>query len=218
MIIFDKFGDGQSERNHTVPVCPDIPMRVITLPVLLALTKEGTREGAPSQMGERLSRPSFAASSAVLVRDEITVPLRGPRVAGRRPRTLFSNRELDLLERGLSRCKQRKATVSNRELWTVENPAKIVNSSSFRMSEALSLPAISDTNFRQLASFLTGTASHSEFVATHSKQTTGEFLTGARIACFRSAALQLKPQECCSRVAPEQGKIPLHKEPEQEPL
>ena len=134
-------------------------MRVVTLPVLLALTKEGTREGAPSQMGERLSRPSFAASSAVLVRDEITVPLRGPRVAGRRPRTLFSNRELDLLERGLSRCKQRKATVSNRELWTVENPAKIVNSSSFRMSEALSLPVISDTNFRQLASFLTGTAS-----------------------------------------------------------
>jgi hypothetical protein len=86
------------------------------------------------------------------------------------------------------------------------------------MSEELSFPVIFDTNFRQLTSFLTGTASHSEFGVTHSKQTADEFLTGARIACFRSAALQLKPQECCSRVAPEQGRIPLHKEPEQEPL
>src|ERR1700677_3596314 len=171
-------------------------MRAVTLPARLALTKERTREGVPSQKGERLSRPSLAAPPIRLVRDRIAVLLRGPRVAGRRPRTLFSNREL----------------------WTVENSAKIVNSSSLRMSEELSLPVISDTNFRQLTSFLIGTASHSEFVATHSKQTTGEFLTGARIACFRSAALQLKPQECCSRVAPEQGKIPLHKEPEQEPL
>ena len=218
MIIFYKFGDGQSERNRTVPVCPVIPVRVVTLPALLGLTKEGTREGVPSQIGEKHSRPSLAAPSAVLVRDEIAVPLRGTQVATPRPRTLFSNRELDLLERGVSHGKQRKATRSNRELWTVENSAKIVNSSSLRMSEELSLPVISDTNFRHLTSFLIGTASHSEFVAPHSKQTTGEFLTGARIACFRSAALQLKPQECCSRVAPEQGKIPLHKEPEQEPL
>ena len=218
MIIFDKFGDGQSERNRSVRVCPDNSMRAVTLPARLALTKERTREGVPSQKGERLSRPSLAAPPIRLVRDRIAVLLRGPRVAGRRPRTLFSNRELDLLDRGVSHGKQRKATRSNRELWTVENSAKIVNSSSLRMSEELSLPVISDTNFRHLTSFLIGTASHSEFVATHSKQTTGEFLTGARIACFRSAALQLKPQECCSRVAPEQGKIPLHKEPEQEPL
>jgi hypothetical protein len=218
VIIFDKFGDGQSERDRTVSVRPDNPMRVITLPALLGLTKEGTREGVPSQIGEKLSRPNLAAPSAVLVRDVITIPLRGPQVAGRRPRTLFSNRELDLLERGVSLCKQRKATVSNRELWTVENPAKIVNSSSSPTSEALSLPVIPDTSFRQLTSFLTGTTSHSEFVVTHSKQTTGEFLTGARIACFRSAALQLKPQECCSRVAPEQGKIPLHSHKEKEQL
>jgi hypothetical protein len=193
-------------------------MRVVTLPALLGLTKEGTREGVPSQVGGGLSRPSLAAPSAVLVRDEITVPLRGARVAGHAPRTPLSNRELDLLERGVSHCKQRKAPRSNRELWTVQNPTKIVSSSSFRMSEGLSLPVISDTNFRAPASFLTGSASHSEFVVTHSKQTTGEFLTGSRIAHFRSAALQLNPQECCSRVAPEQSKIPLHKEPEQEPL
>ena len=183
MIIFDKFGDGQSERNRIVSVRPDIPMSLV---------------------------PSSVRAS----RAERVITL----VAGRRPRTLFSNRELDLLERGLSHCKQRKATVSNRELWTVENPAKIVNSSSFRMSEELSGPVISATNFRQPTSFLTGTTSHSELVVTHSKQTNDEFLTGARIACFRSAAPQLKLQECCSRVAPEQGKIPLHKEPEQEPL
>jgi hypothetical protein len=35
----------------------------------------------------------------------------------------FSNRELSLLERELSRCKQRKATPSNRELSTVRNSA-----------------------------------------------------------------------------------------------
>ena len=209
MIIFDKFGDGQSERNRSVRVCPDNSMRAVTLPARLALTKERTREGVPSQKGERLSRPSLAAPPIRLVRDRIAV---------RRPRTLFSNRELDLLDRGVSHGKQRKATRSNRELWTVENPAKIVNSSSSPMSEELSFPVIFDTNFRQLTSFLTGTASHSEFGVTHSKQTADEFLTGARIACFRSAALQLKPQECCSRVAPEQGRIPLHKEPEQEPL
>ena len=86
------------------------------------------------------------------------------------------------------------------------------------MSEALSSPVIPNRNFHQLTSFLTGTASHSEFVLTHSKQTTGEFLTGARIACFPSAAPLLKPQECCSRVAPEQGKIPLHSHKEKEQL
>jgi hypothetical protein len=32
-----------------------------------------------------------------------------------------SNRELSLLERGLSYCKQRQATLSNRELWTIPN-------------------------------------------------------------------------------------------------
>jgi hypothetical protein len=217
VIIFDKFGCGQSERNRSVPVCPDNSMRAVTLPARLALTKERTREGVPSQKGERLSRPSLAAPPIRLVRDRIAVLLRGPRVAGRRPRTLFSNRELDLLERGLSHCKQRKATLSNRELWTVENPAKIVNSSSFRKSEELFLPVISDTNFRQLTSFLIGTASHLEFVVTHSKQTTDQFLTGSRIAQFRSAALQLKPQECGSRDMLEQGRIPpnSHKEKEQ---
>ena len=34
-----------------------------------------------------------------------------------------SNRELSLLERALSYCKQRKATLSNRELWTIRNSA-----------------------------------------------------------------------------------------------
>jgi hypothetical protein len=214
VIIFEKFGDGQSERNRNLRVCPDNPIGVVTLPSLLALSRGGT----PSRMAARRSRPSFTAPSAVLVRDEIAVSLGGPWVAGCVLRMPLSNRELNLLEPGLSHCKQTKATRSNRELWTVENPTKIANTSSFQTSERLSLPVISDTNFRQLTSFLTGSASHSEFVVTRSKQTTDQFLTGSRIAHFRSAALQLKPQECCSRVAPEQGKIPLHKEPEQEPL
>ena len=169
-------------------------------------------------MGEGLSRPSLAARSAALMRDQIAALPGAPRVSARGPRTPLSNRELDLLEPGLSDCKQRKATVSNRELWTVGNSMNIGILNPSQMSEELSRPVISDTNFRQLTSFLIGTASHSEFVVTRSKQTAGEFLTGARIACFRSAALRLKPQECCSRVAPEQSKIPLHKEQEKERL
>ncbi len=217
MIIFDKFGDGQSERNRSVPVCPGNPMRAVTLRAWIALTKERTREGVLSQIGEGLSRPSFAAQSAGLVRDQIPAWFRAPRVAGCVLRMPLSNRELDLLEPGLSHCKQRKATGSNRELWTGKNPAKIGNSSSFRMIEGLSLPVISDTNVRAPASFLTGSGSQTEFAVTRSKQTTDQFLTGSRIAHFQSAARQLKPQECGSRDMLEQGRIPpnSHKEKEQ---
>src|SRR5271156_3713305 len=125
MIIFDKFGDGQSERNRSVPFFPNDPMRTVTRvsPLrLLALTKEGTKEGTKephlSGMSERLSRPALAVPSATLTSRRIADSLRKTRAASHAPRTPLSNRELDLLERHLSHCKQRKATASNRELST----------------------------------------------------------------------------------------------------
>jgi len=125
MIIFDKFGDGQSELNRTVPAFPNNPMRIVTRvsPLrLLALAKEGTKKEAKerhsSRLSERLSRSALVAPSATLTSGRIAVSPRGTRVVGHEPRTPISNRELDLLERHLSHCKQRKATVSNRELST----------------------------------------------------------------------------------------------------
>src|SRR5271154_6748701 len=161
MIIFDKFGDGQSERNRSVPFFPNDPMRTVTRvsPLrLLALTKEGTKEGTKephlSGMSERLSRPALAVPSATLTSRRIADSLRKTRAASQAPRTPISNRELDLLERHLSHCKQRKATVSNRELSTVENAQKIVNLVPFWISEIPFRAPISDRNFHQPTTFL----------------------------------------------------------------
>src|SRR5271156_1815220 len=62
----------------------------------------------------------------------------------------ISNRELELLERHLSCCKQRKATVSNRELPTIRNSINIVNPSSSPMSEAPFQPNICDPSLRPI--------------------------------------------------------------------
>jgi hypothetical protein len=129
----------------------------------------------------------------------------------------LSNRELDLLERHLSHCKQRKATISNRELSTVCDSTGIATANSSQVSESPSSAAVSDPNSRQLATFLTGSASQTEFVVTHSKQTTGEFLTGARNAFkvvqfraeSRTESQGQREKDCRSRDAAEQGKIPL---------
>jgi hypothetical protein len=225
MIIFDKFGDGRAERNRIVTFFPNNLMRIVTRvsPLrLLTLTKEWH----PSGMSERLFRPALVASSAMPTHGLMSVSLREPRVASREPRTLLSNRELDLLERRLSHCKQRKVTVSNRELSTVCDAPKIVNLVPFSTSESPSSAAISDSNSRKPTTFLTGSASQTEFVVTHSKQTTDEFLTGARTAIkvsqfraeFQPESQAQREPECRSRDAAEQGKLPLHTRNEKELL
>ncbi len=232
MIISDKFGDGQSERNRSVPVFSNNPTGIVTpvsplrLLALLALTKQGTKERHPSGMSERLSRPALVAPSAPLMRGRIVVLLRGPRVADHGPQTPISNRELDLLEPHLSDCKQRKATVSNRELST--NRDLGAPSSLWRGTVAVSLRGsrITGPGSRPLAPFLTGSASQTEFDLTHSKQTTGEFLTGARTAFkvsqfrpeFQPKSRPQREKDCRSRDAAEQGKIPLHTPTEKELL
>jgi hypothetical protein len=227
MIIFDKFGDGQAERNRSVPISPNNPLRIVTRVSalrLLALTKEGADERHPSRMSERLSRPALVAPSAVLTHGLMSVSLREPRVASYEPRTPLSNRELDLLERHLSHCKQREATGSNRELSTVCDSTGIGTANSSQVSESPSSAAVSDPNFRKLTTFLTGSASQTEFVVTHSKQITDEFLTGARTAFtvsqfraeFRTESQAQREKECRSRDAAEQGKLPLHTRIEKE--
>ena len=158
----------------------------------------------------------------------------------------ISNRELDLLERGLSHSKQTKKTRSNRELSTVRNSTKIATPNAWQVSESPSSAPASDTNFSPQTAFLTETASQTECAVTHSKQTIVAFLTGTRNAHFRSAArrdsaikktpirvalpsakLELsisaasttsqRETECGSRDVPEQGKIPLHIEQKKEP-
>jgi len=121
--------------------------------------------------------------------------------AGRRGISLqASNRELELLERELSHCEQRPATVSNRELWTIRNstisvaqPAQPRQGSQPPLRKWRSRPAISDTNSRPLGPFLPGSVQYVEFDVTHSKQTTATFLPGSRIARKRFAERRVQP-------------------------
>ena len=134
-----------------------------------------------------------------------------------RPRNV-SNRELDLLGRRLSHCKQRTATVSNRELSTVRTLAAPSALTRDRIAISLRETRSAGRGTRSPAPFLTGSAPQTEFVVTHSKQTTVEFLTGARTAIkdaqfraeFRTELQARRKKESRSRDAAEQGKIPLN--------
>jgi hypothetical protein len=112
----------------------------------------------------------------------------------------ISNRELDLLERDLSYCKQRAATVSNRELWSVGNSTTSIVQLALPAQGSLpplrgwrSQRSISDTNSRPLAPFLPGSVQYVECDVTRSKQTTATFLPGSRIARKRFAERQVQP-------------------------
>jgi hypothetical protein len=226
MIIFDKFGGGQSERNSSVPVFPDNPMRIVTRVSalrLLALREDGTNAGHPLRMSERLSRPALVAPSVVSTHGLMSVSLRELRVAGHEPRTPISNRELDLLERDLSHCKQRNATVSNRELSTVCNAPKIVNLARSSITENASRATVSDANFGQLATFLPGSGQKVEVI--ENKRLNPVYpglelhVTVAQIRAESRTESQAQcEKECPSRDAAEQGKLPLHTRNEKELL
>jgi hypothetical protein len=217
MIIFDKFGGGQSERNRSVPVFRNNPTRIVA-PVsplrLLALTKEGTNERHALGTSERLSRSGLVAPSAVSTHGRIPVSLRELRVASHGTRLPISNRELDLLERHLSHCKQRKATVSNRELSTNHDAQKIVNLVPSSISASTSHRRISDANFRRLTTFLPGSGRKVEVI--ENKRLNPVYpglelhVTVALIrAESRTESQGQREKDCRSRDAAEQGKIPL---------
>jgi hypothetical protein len=148
------------------------------------------------------------------MRGRIPVLLREPRVASHEPRTPLSNRELDLLERHLSHCKQRKATVSNRELSTIRDFAATSALTRDRVAVLPRGPRIAGRGSRPLTTFLPGSGQKVE--VTEKKRLNHvypalEMHVGA--VQFR-AEFQLESQtrsekESGSRDAAEQGKLPL---------
>ena len=196
MIIFDKFGGRQSKENRALQVYPTIgygtdgigPLhsRGLTRATDLFCTPSvcgAVNEGSPAPATHCGMAHMGIFHSRRFTRTSFRLPHPGP----------ISNRELDLLESDLSHCKQRAATVSNRELPTIRNFA---HSPMFVRHQVAVLPRgarIACRGSRPLPPFLTGTASQTEIAVTHSKQTIDEFLTGARIAQLESAARQVRP-------------------------
>ena len=90
----------------------------------------------------------------------------------------LSNRELQLLEPRLIHRKQTIAPRSNRELST--------NRCRGNSHAVIPVPT-----------FLTETRSHSEFIVTHSKQTTAPFLPGSRIAHTATVSSASPRAEAC---------------------
>jgi hypothetical protein len=182
VIIFGKFGDGRSKDDRAVQLRAMTgygPAGVDSFPSRRFRVNSGGIYPACPDEGRERSREGS---------------LRRPHVAP------ISNRELDLLERDLSHCKQRTVIVSNRELSTIPNstisvaqPAQPRQGSQPPLRKWRSRPAISETNSRPLSPFLPGSAQYVESGVTHSKQKTVTFLPGSRIAHYRSAVQQVQP-------------------------
>ena len=196
MIIFGKFGDGRSKEDRAVQVRATTGYGTDGVGPLHSgsLTRATDLFCTPSVCGAGNEGSPAPATHCGTARMGIFHSRRFTRTSFRLPHPgPISNRELDLLERDLSHCKQRAAAVSNRELPTIRNFA---HSPMFVRHQVAVLPRgarIACRGSRPLPPFLTGTASHTEIGVTHSKQTTGEFLTGARIAQLESAAQQVRP-------------------------
>jgi hypothetical protein len=216
MIIFEKFGGWQAKQDRTVPGCPPIGRAM---------------HGINSAHSRRFIRASLCLPSRPPISDrELT--MRQASSSGARPFSARrgislqgSNRELKLLERLANHCKQRSATVSNRELWTNQYSCNLRVPVSLYSS--LSHPSVR-TSHSPLATshcstFLPGTAPKVE--VTEKKRLNPVYpgpelhIDAAKFhAEFRTESQAQLEEECCSLVAPEQGKIPLHKEQEKEQL
>jgi hypothetical protein len=217
VIIFDKFGDGQSERNCAAPVFP-VPGQGVDR-IALVDSRRLTRASLSACLSSPFSAFSdtdrVPATNGGVDRIDIFHSRCFNRASLRLPRlNLISNRELDLLERRLSHCKQRKATLSNRELSTVDNAPKIVDLVPFSISESPSRAPISDPNFRQLTTFLPGSSRKVE--VTEKKRLNPVYpalemhINAVQFrAEFRTESKALREKECPSRDAAEQGKLPL---------
>jgi TonB family protein len=157
------------------------PLNPPTSPISPAATKNrdsnGRRTG-PSPSVNSLLPGSAQNVECVVTHSKQTIGefLPGSRIGQCRAQTSIakplSNRERALLESPLTHRKQTVALRSNRELST--NPCRLIS--------RVVIP---------IPTFLTETASQTEFTVTHSKQSTDEILTGARIAHygFRSAGV-----------------------------
>ena len=190
MIIFGKFGDGQSRQERAIQVrtmTGSGPDRVDS-PRSRSFTRATDLSPAPAICAPAGDTNLAPATNPDIAHTGIFHSRRFSRASFRVPHlSPISNRELNLLERALSHCKQTTATVSNRELSTVRYStigtvlaALPARGNLSPLWERRSRSAISDTNSRPVRPFLTGSASQTEFGVTPTKQTTEKFLTGAR--------------------------------------
>ena len=169
MIINKKLGKQHSERN-------------LTMPRASASRENNVRRGICFALSNREpTMPPASDSRASSATREICFVL--------------SNREPDLLERGLSHCKQTKATVSNREPSTIYNPSIPRKKNPQNSKNPANI-------YKWSRPLLTGTASQIEFHVTYRKQSAEKFLTGARTPFGIFAAQPLihpKEDECPNR-------------------
>jgi hypothetical protein len=123
-------------------------------------------------------------------------------------RFALSNRELNLLERKLSHCKQTKAAGSNRELSTICDPAIV----------SLSNPAFSSKNLTskslltdcQESRFLPGSAQDVECDVSSRKQSPKKFLPGATTTPGRYTKLRQFDTGKPPRIHATRAKMVMH--------
>ena len=108
VIITEKLGEAQPERNGPAPMLIATAREMNAANFAHSLTSS-VSSGCPGKTRDQGGEGSERSRTSGSSRFPSPIP--------------FSNRELSLLERELSRCKQRKATPSNRELSTIRNSA-----------------------------------------------------------------------------------------------
>ena len=118
---------------------------------------------------QSLGDSKFVRTAIITPRRASTSPASAPRRTMRGICSALSNRELQLLEHPVRHRKQTKPALSNGELST--NRWRNDSRTPFLFLRQ---------NYNWSRPFLTGSASQTECDVTHSKQTMGKFLTGAR--------------------------------------
>jgi hypothetical protein len=161
-----------ADRRYPLADTRSIPASAAPLPFIA----RSTQQFVPKKGHFSVTPTRFCPKSRSHTKHTTKPPLPGSRFAHRNAPTSLakplSNRELHLLEPALTHRKQTTAPRSNRELST--NPCR--GNSHF--------PTESFANSSVCPTFLTGSASQTEFAVTNSKQTTGAFLTGSRFARY----------------------------------
>jgi hypothetical protein len=136
---------------------------------------------------QSLEDSRFVRAAIITPRRASTSRATAPRRPMRGICSALSNRELQLLERPVRHRKQTEPVLSNREL-----------STNHCRNNSRTPPLLQRQIYNWSRPLLTGSASQTECDVTHSKQTTGKFLTGARthIRVFRFSPLSIarKPQ------------------------
>jgi hypothetical protein len=189
--IIEKFCDAQPERKG------GIRHRCLTERAIAAATTPISNREA------KIPQVSVSRSSN---------ELRGIRLA-------LSNRELNLLERKLSHCKQTKAAGSNRELSTICNPAIVsLSNTTFSSKNLTSKSPLTDRleclgrtkGSGELPIFLPGSSQNVECDVSSRKQSPKKFLPGATTTPSRYTKLRNSHTGKPPRIHETRAKIAEH--------